>query len=141
MDFFNRFRKAFDETAQGARKNISDNTEYYKNRFDESYHRVSDETAKAAQNAKEKIPDIQRGAKNIVDHTSKAYTHIGQVGNSVSRFYRVGKYSMMAAGVGVLLFGTGYVLRPVADIYIEHNRGKIEYSRKKRDEEESDSSE
>jgi hypothetical protein len=106
------------------KKMTSVNTEYYKNRFNESHHHVTNKTTETMQAAKQKIPDIQRGAKNIADHTSRAYTHIGQVGNSVSRFYRIGKYSMVAAGVGVLLLGTGYVLRPVADIYIEHNRGK-----------------
>jgi prophage DNA circulation protein len=104
----------------------AENAEFYKNKFNKTYHQVSDETAKASQVAKDKIPDIQRGARAVTNHASKAYEHIGNVGGSVSRFYRFTRYSMVAAGTGIFLYGVGYALRPVADIYKEHNRKSIE---------------
>ena len=110
-DYWNRIKKL-----------SLDNTKYYKNRFDESYRRVTDETAKATQAAKEKIPVVREGMKTAANHTSRAYNQIENIGGSVSRFYRFTRYSMAAASFGILLFGAGYALRPVADIYKEHRR-------------------
>jgi hypothetical protein len=38
--------------------------------------------------------------------------------------YRTTKYSMMAAGVGLFLFGFGFAMRPIADIYNSNQNKK-----------------
>jgi len=104
MIFFDRLRKQIEESAQNAKKSISNTTQSHKFRLNETYSN---------------IPTI----KNTVDNT---YTHIQKFTSSVNRFSRYTRYSMILTGTGILLFGIGYAMRPIADIYRTHRRTKYE---------------
>lgn len=66
-------------------------------------------------------PENIKKAQNILSNSS---TKLNNLSNMVFSTYRTTKYSMIAAGVGLFLFGFGFAMRPIADIYNSNQNKK-----------------
>jgi len=79
-----------------------------------------------SQKIKENIPKIRNTielrSKNVVRGAGNISNSLNKTVNEVSHFAKFLKYSVLSAGVGIFFFGVGYAIRPIADIYREHQR-------------------
>jgi hypothetical protein len=115
MDYFNRWKKSIEEAAEGAKDRFSEaakSAEPYREKFNKTYESTS----------KTVNETVRVNGPKIKEAANRTYSSAHSLTTSVGRFTRYTRYSMVAAGAGIFLFGVGYAARPIADIYREHRK-------------------
>lgn len=111
-------------------EDASNNVNHYKDKISESYKDISAQAEKKLPEIKKSVNDTTRAtidaAKKVHNSVSQSRIHFEKASNAAFGFYKITKYSLIAAGAGVFLFGLGYVMRPIADIYSTNQAKKKE---------------
>ena len=150
-------KKVTEKIIKNISNNVSNNVSHYKDKLteidyksyedkisqkyidlsakvDNDLQRIKITTSNINSLAADKIKDVHKTvsnpenikkAQNILSNSSAKMNNLS---NMVFSTYRTTKYSMIAAGVGLFLFGFGFAMRPVADIYSssKNTKNKIE---------------